>query len=149
MMKKWSDLVHKVLKREKVRQVSFVPDAGHSNLIRLCEKDKEFTCVRLSTEEEGVSLSLGAWLGGQKSVLLMQSSGVGNTINMLSMLSICQSPLPILITMRGDWSEYNPWQVPMGQATAKVLEDMNVPVFRAYQENDVLPMAEGAIRLAF
>ena len=149
MMKKWSDLVHKVLKREKVRQVSFVPDAGHSNLIRLCEKDKEFICVRLSTEEEGVSLSLGAWLGGQKSVLLMQSSGVGNTINMLSMLSICQSPLPMLITMRGDWSEYNPWQVPMGQATAKVLEDINVPVFKAYQENEVLPMAEGAIRLAF
>jgi len=112
----WSQQLHTLLKQQNVRQVSFVPDAGHTALIKLCEADDTMRAVRLTTEEEGVALAVGAWLGGDKSVLLMQSSGVGNCINMLSMLSVCQIPLTMLVTMRGDWAEFNPWQVPMGKA---------------------------------
>jgi len=103
----------------------------------------------ITTEEEGVALAAGAWLGGDKSVLLMQSSGVGNCINMLSMLSACQIPLTMLVTMRGDWAEFNPWQVPMGQATQPVLEEMGVLVNRADREEDIVPLAEGALRIAY
>ena len=124
----WSLELHRLLKQQQVRQVSFVPDAGHASLIRLCEADSDLRAVRLTTEEEGVALAVGAWLGGDKSVLLMQSSGVGNCINMLSMLSVCQIPLPMLVTMRGDWAEFNPWQVPMGRASQAVLEEMGVLV---------------------
>jgi len=105
--------------------------------------------VRLTTEEEGIALAVGAWLGGEKSVLLMQSSGVGNCINMLSMLSVCQVPLPMLVTMRGDWAEFNPWQVPMGRATKNVLEEMGVLVNRADSEEEVVPLAEGTLRIAY
>ena len=90
-----------------------------------------------------------AWLGGQKSLLLMQSSGVGNCINMLSMLSTCQVPLPMWITMRGDWAEFNPWQVPMGRATPAVLEAMGTLVTRADREEDIAPLAEGVLRIAY
>jgi len=145
----WSQELHAVLKQQKVRQVSFVPDAGHTALIRLCEADSEMRAVLLTTEEEGVALAAGAWLGGDKSVLLMQSSGVGNCINMLSMLSACQIPLTMLVTMRGDWAEFNPWQVPMGQATQPVLEEMGVLVNRADREEDIVPLAEGALRIAY
>jgi sulfopyruvate decarboxylase alpha subunit len=145
----WSQELHQLLRRQHIRQVSFVPDAGHTALIGLVEADKDLRAVRLTSEEEGIALAVGAWLGGDKSVLLMQSSGVGNCINMLSMLSVCQIPLTMLVTMRGDWAEFNPWQVPMGQAAQPVLEQMGVLVSRADREEDVLPLAEGALRIAY
>jgi sulfopyruvate decarboxylase alpha subunit len=145
----WSEGLHQLLKKQAVRQVSFVPDTGHGALIRLCEADSDLRTVRLTTEEEGVALTAGAWLGGDKSVLLMQSSGVGNCINMLSMLSTCRIPLAMIVTLRGDWAEFNPWQVPMGQAALNVLEDMGVLVTRADREEDILPLAEGALRIAY
>ena len=145
----WSRGLYDLIKQQGIRQVSLVPDAGHSALIRLCEADPDLRMVRLTTEEEGIALAVGAWLGGEKSVLLMQSSGVGNCINMLSMLSVCQVPLPMLVTMRGDWAEFNPWQVPMGRATKNVLEEMGVLVNRADSEADVVPLAEGTLRVAY
>lgn len=145
----WSQDLHELLRRQNIRQVSFVPDAGHTALIKLCEADRDMRAVRLTTEEEGIALAVGAWLGGDKSVLLMQSSGVGNCINMLSMLSVCQIPLTMLVTMRGDWAEFNPWQVPMGRASQPVLEEMGVLVDRADREEDILPLAEGALRIAY
>jgi sulfopyruvate decarboxylase alpha subunit len=145
----WSQELHRLLRQQNIRQVSFVPDAGHTALIKLCEADNELRAVRLTTEEEGVALAVGAWLGGDKSVLLMQSSGVGNCINMLSMLTVCQIPLTMLVTMRGDWAEFNPWQVPMGHATQPVLEEMGVLVNRADREEDIVPLAEGALRIAY
>ena len=145
----WSEGVFALFKQQGIRQVSLVPDAGHSRLIKLCEADADLRLVRLTTEEEGIALAVGAWLGGDKSVLLMQSSGVGNCINMLSMLAVCQIPLTMLITMRGDWGEFNPWQVPMGQAARSVLEAMGVLVSAAQQEAEVVPLTEGALRIAY
>ena len=108
-----------------------VPDAGHSRLIRAFDADPETRLVTLTTEEEGVAMLAGAWLGGQRGVLLLQSSGVGNCINMLSLPAICHMPLLMMVTMRGDWGEFNPWQIPMGQGTQATLEAMGVIVTRA------------------
>jgi sulfopyruvate decarboxylase alpha subunit len=145
----WPDEVHALLKSAGVRQVAFVPDAGHARLIKLCEKDKAMRVVRLTTEEEGVALLAGAWLGGEKGVLLMQSSGVGNCINMLTLPIACQFPLLMLVTMRGDHGEFNPAQIPMGNSTQDVLEALGVIVKRADVAEDVTEMVSGALRLAF
>jgi len=145
----WSHGLYQLFKQQGIRQVSFVPDAGHAALIGLCEADRKLRAVRLTTEEEGIALAVGAWLGGDKSVLLMQSSGVGNCINMASVLSACRVPLAMIVTMRGDWAEFNPWQVPMGHAASNVLEEMGVLVTRADRDEDVLPLAEGALRIAY
>ena len=145
----WPDEVHALLRAADVRQVAIVPDAGHARLITLCEKDKAMRVVRLTTEEEGVAQLAGAWLGGEKGVLLMQSSGVGNCINMLTLSLACQFPLLMLVTMRGDHGEFNPAQMPMGNATQSVLEAMGVIVKRADSAQDVAEMASGALRLAF
>lgn len=61
----------------------------------------------LTTEEEGIGILAGAWLGGERGVLLMQSSGVGNCINTLSLSKVCGFPLLIIVTMRGEWGELN------------------------------------------
>ncbi len=77
----WPGQIYRVLKDAGVAQASYVPDAGHTKLIQLLHADPGIATTVLTTEEEGVALSAGAWLGGQRSVLLLQSSGVGNCIN--------------------------------------------------------------------
>jgi sulfopyruvate decarboxylase alpha subunit len=145
----WPQAVFDILTDLDVRQVAIVPDAGHSRLIRLCEDDPKKRVVTLTTEEEGVALLAGAWLGGEKGMLLLQSSGVGNCINMLSLMQTCQLPLLMLVTMRGEWGEFNPWQVPMGQGTQPALEAMSVIVHRADEPHLVAPAVLGAANLAF
>ena len=145
----WPDEIYDRLKSHGITQVALVPDAGHARLIRRCLADNAMHVVTCSTEEEGVAMLCGAWLGGAKGVLLMQSSGVGNCINMLSLPVFHRTPLPMLVTMRGDFGEFNPAQVPMGNATQTVLEAMGTLVRRADHAEDIAPVLDATIRLAF
>ena len=145
----WQDQVYEALKRAGVRQLSYVPDAGHARLIGRAHPDPEMQAVVLTTEEEGVAMAAGAWLGGQRAVLLMQSSGVGNCINMLSLTQVFRFPFLTLVTMRGEWGEFNPWQVPMGSATEAVLRAAGVHVHRADHADEVAEMVAAAAALAF
>jgi sulfopyruvate decarboxylase alpha subunit len=129
--------------------MAYVPDAGHTALINLFLADKDVTSTVLTTEEEGVAIAAGAWLGGQRSVLLMQSSGVGNCINMLSLPAIGRFPLLILVTMRGEWAEFNPWQVPMSRATQPSLEAIGMKVMRAEAADDLVETVQAAADFAF
>ncbi len=144
----WPQEVHAVLQKNGVRIVAYVPDAGHKRLIELCAADASMRMVVLTTEEEGVGVAAGAWLGGEKCVLLMQSSGVGNIINSLGMTKECRFPLLMLITMRGEFGEFNPWQVPMGQATAGVLQAMGAVVSRVEAPVEASAVVDAAARLA-
>jgi sulfopyruvate decarboxylase alpha subunit len=141
----WPEQVHRALAAAGVRIVGYVPDAGHKRLIELCQADRKMRAVVLTTEEEGIGLAAGAWLGGQKSVLLMQSSGVGNLVNVLGMVQVCRFPLVMIITMRGEPGEFNPWQVPMGRATPQVLEAMGVSVRRASDAKEVAPLVSATL----
>jgi sulfopyruvate decarboxylase alpha subunit len=145
----WPDRLFAALKRADVRQVGYVPDAGHSRLIERCRADPDIRDVVLTTEEEGVALAAGAWLGGQRSALLMQSSGVGNCINMFSLARTCRFPLLMVITMRGEWEEFNPWQVPMGSIVDPVLKLCEAQVYRASKPDDVEGAAERAAQTVF
>jgi sulfopyruvate decarboxylase alpha subunit len=145
----WPDELFDTLKRADVRQVGYVPDAGHTRLIARCIADKDMRDVVLTTEEEGVALAAGAWLGGQRCALLMQSSGVGNIVNMLSLSRICRFPLLMFITMRGEWEEFNPWQVPMGSIVEPVLKQCEAEVYRARKPAEVLGIAERAVQQAY
>jgi sulfopyruvate decarboxylase alpha subunit len=148
-MKGWPEEIYAVLKAANVRQVGYVPDAGHKRLIELCLADKQMRAVVLSTEEEGIGLAAGAWLGGVRGALLMQSSGVGNCINHLGTVRECRFPLLMLVTMRGQKGEFNPWQVSMGQATPTVLEAMGVVVQEANSADEIAPTVDAAARLAY
>jgi sulfopyruvate decarboxylase alpha subunit len=145
----WAQGVYELFKAHQVEVVSFVPDGGHKQLIALCQHDPALRTVTLTTEEEGIALAAGAFLGGKRSALLMQSSGVGNCVNMLSLPRVCNIPLLTLVTMRGEWGEFNSWQVPMGQSTQVVLEASGVIVYRADNVQEVCSTIEAAIMLAF
>jgi len=145
----WPLDIFNTLKRFDVSQVSYVPDAGHSRLIKLAHADNDIRTTVLTTEEEGVALCAGAWLGGNRSVLLMQSSGVGNCVNMFSLLKSCRIPFLTLVTMRGEWSEFNPWQIPMGKATPAAFEIMGITVMRINSPEEAAETVESAATLAF
>jgi sulfopyruvate decarboxylase alpha subunit len=145
----WPDRLFETLKRGGIRQVGYVPDAGHARLIDRCRADAEIRDVALTTEEEGVALAAGAWLGGERAALLMQSSGVGNCVNMFSLAHTCRFPLLMFITMRGEWEEFNPWQVPMGSIVDPVLKLCEAEIYRARAPGDVAGSAERAIQHAF
>jgi sulfopyruvate decarboxylase alpha subunit len=145
----WPEGIYHALKDAGIRHMSFVPDAGHATLIDRLVADPDVTTTVLTTEEEGVAIAAGAWLGGGRSVILIQSSGVGNCINMLSLPVIGRFPLLMLVTMRGEWAEFNPWQVPMGQAVQPTLEAIGLRVIRADTEEDVVDTVAMAARMAF
>jgi sulfopyruvate decarboxylase alpha subunit len=145
----WPHAIYEVFKQAGIEQVAYVPDAGHTQLIKECEADNAIALVSLTSEEEGVAMLAGGWLGGKRGALLMQSSGVGNCINLLSVIQECRFPLLMLVTMRGEWGEFNPWQLPMGQATQRVLEDVGVVVQRVDHAEDVRDVIFAAAQMTF
>jgi len=146
---RWQDELYDLLRHHDVTQFAYVPDAGHRILIDRSLADLAARSVALTTEEEGVALLAGADLGGARGVLLMQSSGVGNCVNMLSLIKGGHFPFLTLVSMRGDFGEGNPWQYPMGQAVEPVLQAMGVICLRIERPEDVVPTVGAALTMAF
>jgi sulfopyruvate decarboxylase alpha subunit len=145
----WPDAIFAEFRRAGIRQVGYVPDAGHSRLIDLCVNDPDIHDVVLTTEEEGVALAAGAALGGQRAALLMQSSGVGNCINMFSLVRNCGFPCLILVTMRGEFAEFNPWQVSMGSITEACLRLAGFLTYRVEAPQDAAEIVGAGCDMAF
>jgi len=146
---RWQDAVYDLLRRHNITQFAYVPDAGHRILIDRSLADPGVHSVALTTEEEGVALLAGADLGGARGVLLMQSSGAGNCINMLSLIKGGRFPFLTLLSMRGDFGEGNPWQFPMGQAVEPVLQAMGVICLRIERPEEVVPTVGAALTMVF
>jgi sulfopyruvate decarboxylase alpha subunit len=145
----WPAEIYEVLREADVTQVSYVPDAGHTEMIAMSHEDPEVFAVPLTTEEEGIGLAAGAWLGGKRAVLLMQSSGVGNCVNMFGLIKTCNLPFLTLISMRGEWGETNPWQLHMGRNTQPLLEQSGFTVYRVEQPEAAADTVRAACQLAF
>ncbi len=135
----WSDAVFREIKARDIEVVCTVPDGGLTPLLKMIEGDRAMRLVTLTTEEEGIGIATGCWLGGKRAMIAMQSSGVGNCINALGLPAAFRAPCLMLVTMRGQWGEFNPWQVPMGQAVKPALEAVGVrcfPVDKAAEVSD-------------
>jgi sulfopyruvate decarboxylase alpha subunit len=146
---RWQDDLYDLLRRNNVAQFAYVPDAGHRILIDRSLADPEVHSVALTSEEEGVAMLAGADLGGARGVLLMQSSGTGNCVNMVSLIKGGRFPFLTLVSMRGDFGEGNPWQFPMGQAVQPVLDAMGVICLRIEQPEEVVPTVSAALTMVF
>ena len=145
----WAHAMYDYLRAQGVTQIAYVPDAGHRVMIDRSLTDADAHSIPLTTEEEGVAMLAGADLGGAKGVLLMQSSGVGNCINMLSLTQGSRFPFLCIVSMRGDFGEGNPWQFPMGRATPAVLQAMGVSVLRCDEPEDVMPAITAACTMVW
>ena len=147
--KDWSKELFDLLVEAGVTLFTHVPDFGNSRLMELAETHNETRAVLLSSEQEGVAMAAGADLVGARAVLCMQSSGVGNCPNMLSLVKGGRFPMLMIVTMRGDYGEMNPWQYPMGQAVEPVLEAMGILIIRVERPDEFIEAARAAIAAAF
>jgi sulfopyruvate decarboxylase alpha subunit len=145
----WSDDVYRAMKMRDIATVCTIPDGGLTRLLKKVEADPDMRLVTLSTEEEGVGVLVGQWAGGKRAMLAMQSSGVGNCINALGFPTAYRAPCLMLVTMRGQWGEFNPWQVPMGSAVRPCLEAVGVRCFDVDRPEEVGEVFEAAADMAF
>ena len=145
----WSADVFAEMKARDIGTVATIPDGGLTQLLNMVVADKDMRLVTLSTEEEGIGVTTGQWLGGKRAMIAMQSSGVGNCINALGIPVTMRAPCLMLVTMRGQWGEFNPWQVPMGQATRTVLEAVGVRCFPVEHADEIAETFAAAADIAF
>ena len=146
----WSKHVADVLRRNDIRLFATVPDYIVSQVLEHLWADPTCTVVTATREEEALGILSGAWLGGRRGALLMQNSGLGNSVNALASLCVAsQIPIVLVISHRGDLGEFNPAQVPMGQATAPVLDALGIRHIRPASVADLETQGDGLIKLGY
>jgi sulfopyruvate decarboxylase alpha subunit len=123
----WHDIVRRTLKAHKVRLVTYVPDKVLAPLIMAVHDDKEFTVLAPAREEEAVGIVTGAWMGGLRGVVLMQTSGFATLANALASLAVpYQIPLLMIISERGTLGEHNIGQAMVCHTMRPVLQSLGI-----------------------
>ena len=133
------------------RDIVYVPDNPLSHILAALSRDhQEVRTILATREEEAMGIAAGLCLGGRRPAVLMQSSGLGNTLNAVgSLLLAYQLPAVLVISMRGDPGEWNWAQVPMGRAVAPVLHAFGVQQVTVERGEDARPLVLAAATLAF
>jgi len=146
----WTHCIIEQLKAYNIRFLSYVPDSIIEQILQLARHDPFFDLLPLAREEEGVGVVAGQYVGGQRGAVFMPTSGVGNAINGLASLAIpYQIPIPLFIGCRGELGEFNPSQVPMGQALRPILGALHIPYFELAHPEEVSVILDGALKLAY
>lgn len=146
----WSRTMLEALQANGYEMVAYVPDEVADRLLQLLHKDKSFAMVCATREEEAVGVVCGGFLGGKRSVLVMQGSGLGNSINALCGLAIGhQMPFLMVVSERGRLGEFNAVQVPLGRAAPRIFEALGIQAFWIDRAEDIAPTVDGATKLAF
>lgn len=146
----WPETIIRVLKQYQIEFINYLPDAMGERLLKLAREDPDFDILPLAREEEGVGTACGQAMAGRRGVLLMPTSGLGNSINALASLAIpYKIPLPMIIGFRGDLGEFNGTQVMMGQAMPDILRALRIPFFTLKYEEEVEAITEGFLRLTY
>jgi sulfopyruvate decarboxylase alpha subunit len=147
--KTWSDIVLETLKANDVRLAVYVPDKILIPVLDGVRTDRFFTAVGATREEEAVGICAGAWMGGMRSVLLMQTSGFGNTPNSLASLAVAyQIPVVVLISERGALGEFNLGQVWSSRVVAPVCAALGIPHHAIERLEDVAFVLDRSIKQA-
>ncbi len=126
-----NDAVYDGLKDGGIDFVVSVPCVNLSEILNRLDEDPEIIHVPVTREEEGIGICAGAYLGGKKPAILMQNSGLGNSVNALkSLTELYEFPLLMVMSHRGTEGESIVGQVPMGESTPRILEAMDFSFFK-------------------
>ncbi len=118
------------LKDAEIDFIVGVPCVNLTKLLELINDDEDIEYVPVTREEEGIGICAGAYMGGKKTAILMQNSGLGNCINALkSLTELYQFPLVMIISHRGTEGELICGQIPMGKSTPNILKSIDFPFF--------------------
>ena len=142
----WAREVCRGLASLGCRQVVWVPDNPLSHVLRaLTDEHPDIRMTIATREEEAFGIAAGLYLGGERAAVMLQSSGLGNSINALASLNVAfEIPVLMLISMRGGEGEWNPTQHPMGRAVRPILESLGISHTTIESED----RAEGQVRQA-
>lgn len=128
-MTTWAAGVCEGMHAAGVRDVVYVPDNPLSHVLRALEASfPDVRTILATREEEAFGIAAGLYVGGRRPGVMLQSSGLGNSLNALTSLVVpYQIPMLILVSMRGDAGEWNAAQVPMGRAVRPILDAIGIP----------------------
>ncbi len=134
-----------------IRDVVYVPDNPLSHVLRAFQAGYGDVRLVLATrEEEAMGIAAGLYLGGRRPAVLLQSSGIGNSLNaMTSLLLPYQIPIVMIVSLRGDAGEWNAAQVPMGRAVRAIFDAIGVPHSTVESAGAALATVKVAAQTAF
>ena len=126
-----SEAIYDAIKDIGINFIVSVPCVNLSKILDMLNEDDEIIHIPVTREEEGIGICAGAYLGGKKPAILMQNSGLGNSINALkSLTQLYEFPLLMIMSHRGTEGENICGQVPMGESTPRILEGMDFKFFK-------------------
>ena len=140
-----SQTIYQALKKAGINFVVSLPCVNLGKLMEMVECDIDVIHVPVNREEEGFGICAGAYMGGKKTAILMQNSGLGNSVNVLaSLYKLYQLPIIMIISHRGTDGEFMNAQVPMGKATTGVLDALEITYFIPKTPDDALKLISKA-----
>jgi len=146
----WPQRLLDALADAGVGLLPYVPDGVLAPVLELAAARPEFTLVPLTREEEGVGIACGAFLGGGRAALLLQTSGMGNSLNAIGSLAMAQRiPLLMVVTERGGLGETVSTQIPFGAALRRVLDAVGICWHEITEPRQVAGVVAGAAQQCF
>jgi sulfopyruvate decarboxylase alpha subunit len=148
-MSSWDAIVCQALKRNDVRLVTYVPDRVLDPLLRRVHADPFFTAFATAREEEAIGIVTGAWMGGLRGIVMMQTSGFATLANVLASLVVpCQIPALMLVSERGTLGEFNLGQVMVCRTMRPVLDSLGIENHTLTRLDDVDFIVDRTIKQA-
>lgn len=145
-----TDVIYQGLKDAGINFIVSVPCANLKKLLTLVDEDEEIRHVPVTREEEGFGICAGAFMGGMKPAILMQNSGLGNSVNVLASLNkLYKFPILIIISHRGTFGEGVYGQIPMSKATTKVFDSLDISYHKVDDPNESREIVKKAWDLSF
>ena len=127
-----TETIYNGLKDVEIDFIVSIPFDNITELTEMIDKDDEIIHVPVTREEEGIGICAGAYMGGRKTAILMQNSGLGNSINALkSLMELYEFPLLMIISHSGSKGEDTTLQAPMGDSTPRILKAMDFNFFKS------------------
>jgi sulfopyruvate decarboxylase subunit alpha len=127
------------MKQSGINFVVSLPCVNLGKIMKMVDSDKDMIHIPVTREEEGFGICAGAYMAGKNPGILMQNSGLGNSINALaSLYELYKLPVMMIISHRGTEGEFMSAQVPMGKATPKILDALEIPYFNPKTPDEAL-----------
>lgn len=137
-------LVVNGLKEAEISFLTVLPESWLFEVHRRVNADPFFTVVPVANESDGVGICAGAWLGGKKSAILMENSGLRVACESLARLQ--GIPVLLLMSYRGDWGDAPWWAASMGATTEPLLTALRIPYRVVRREEEIVPALARAVR---
>ncbi|MBV8086743.1 MAG: decarboxylase [Chloroflexi bacterium] len=146
----WARTILERFRADNIRNLVYLPDTVMGRLLALAESDDFFRLITVHREEEAVGIATGLFLGGQRAAMLIQNTGLGNSLNALASLAMAYKiPFPLLVSLRGELGEFNPAQSVMGRAVDGCLDALGIQHFTLRREDEVEVIVHGAIKTCY